>query len=370
MPSKHPRSSRMAARRTNFTSKSDLQSEGEFIHDEVSTMSSTDDAPTQSAPSPTRTPSTPSTNSASKSEEKSLARIMATYGSPGSSSNPAVWGYGENTHSTPFTVQDAEEQFPRLQVVPTERSPPTSQQSTVSSSSALPHATPRFSLSPRRTRTPAPTPPVIVVKLDAATQTSTPTTLTAAARSLIRANPAAALLASSIMHQAASAIQRRFKRHVTRTEFFRKKAESLIARQENIHFAKYLSRVLALHSFYFGGMGTLDSPGNHPQTAENHSKHKHEPKFGGFPLSVVDARALQLARTQHRRSSRAYLRAKSACSEIQVGQLSMHQRRMVQVHLLARTRKRRRPYRPTIRPTCRHAITICQSRRENASAKP
>ena len=28
----------MAARRTNFTSKSDLQSEGEFIHDEVSTM--------------------------------------------------------------------------------------------------------------------------------------------------------------------------------------------------------------------------------------------------------------------------------------------------------------------------------------------
>ena len=259
-------------------------------------MSSTDDAPTQSAPSPTRTPSTPSTNSASESaEKKSLAQIMATYGSPGSSSNPAVWGYGENTHSTPFTVQDAEEQFPRLQVVPTERSPPTSQQSTVSSSSALPHATPRFSLSPRRTRTPAPTPPAIVVKLDAATQTSTPTTLTAAARSLIRANPAAALLASSIMHQAASAIQRRFKRHVTRTEFFRKKAESLIARQENIHFAKYLSRVLALHSFYFGGMGTLDSPGNHPQTAENHSELQHKQKFGGFPLSVVDARALQLS---------------------------------------------------------------------------
>ena len=219
---------------------------------------------------------------------------MATYGSPGSSSNPAVWGYGENTHSTPFTVQDAEEQFPRLQVVPTERSPPTPQQSTVSSSSALPHATPRFSLSPRRTRTPAPTPPAIVVKLYAATQTSTPTTLTAAARSLIRANPAAALLASSIMHQAASAIQRRFKRHVTRTEFFRKKAESLIARQENIHFAKYLSRVLALHSFYFGGMGTLDSPENHKQTAEKHSELQHKKKFGGFPLSIVDARALKL----------------------------------------------------------------------------
>ena len=89
------------------------------------------------------------------------------------------------------------------------------------------------------------------------------------------------------MHQAASAIQRRFKRHVTRTEFFRKKAESLIARQENIHFAKYLSRVLALHSFYFGGMGTLDSP-------ENHSELQHKKKFGGFPLSIVDARALKL----------------------------------------------------------------------------
>ena len=190
MPSKHPRSSRMAARRTNFTSKSDLRSEGEFIHDEVSTMPSTDDAPTQSAPSRTRTPSTPSTNSASESAEKnSLAQMMATYISSNSSSNPAVWGYGENTHSTPFTAQDAEEQFPRLQVVPTERSPPTSQQSAVSSSSALLHATPRFSLSPRRTRTTAQTPPAIVVKLDAATQTSTPTTLTAAARSLIRANP-------------------------------------------------------------------------------------------------------------------------------------------------------------------------------------
>ena len=258
----------------------------DHIHDEVSTMSSTDDAPTQSAPSPTRTPSTPSTNSASKSEEKSLAQIMATYGSPGSSSNPAVWDYGENTQSTPFTVQDAEEQFPRLQVVPTERSPPTSQQPTVSSSSALPHATPRFSLPPRRTRTPAPTPPVIVVKLDAATQTSTPTTLTAAARSLIRANPAAALLASSIMHQAASTIQRRFKRHFSRTEVFRKKAKSLIVHQENAHFARYLSRVLALQSFHFGDK-TLGSPANH-------SELQHEPKFGGFPLSIVNARAREL----------------------------------------------------------------------------
>ena len=182
MTSKHPRSSRMAARRTNFTSKSDLRSEGEFIHDEVSTMSSTDDAPTHSAPSPTPTPSTPSTSSASESKEKSLTQIMATYGSPGSSSNPAVWGYGENIHSTPFTVQDAEEQFPRLQVVPTERSPTTPQQSTVSSSSALPHATPRFSLPPRRRRSPVDT----ATMVDASTQTTTATTLTAAARSLIR----------------------------------------------------------------------------------------------------------------------------------------------------------------------------------------
>ena len=90
------------------------------------------------------------------------------------------------------------------------------------------------------------------------------------------------------MHQVATAIQRRFKRHVTRTEFFRKKAESLIERQENIHFDKYLSRVLALHSFHFGGMA-LDSP-------ENHSELQHKQKFGGFPLSVVDARALQLTR--------------------------------------------------------------------------
>ena len=254
------------------------------MYDEVSVMSSTDDAPTQSAPSPTRTPSTPSTNSASKSEEKSLARIMATYGSPGSSSNPAVWGYGENTHSTPFTVQDAEEQFPRLQVVPTERSPPTSQQSTVSSSSALPHATPRFSLSPRRTRTPALIPSAIVVKLDAATQTSTLTTLLATASSLIRANPAAVLLASSMMNQAAPTIQRRFKRHVTRTEFFRKKAESFIQRQENNHFAIYLSRVLALQSFI------VESSAPQITTTEQ----GHERKFGGFSLSAIDARALEL----------------------------------------------------------------------------
>ena len=51
MPTKHPRSSRMAARRTNFTSKSDIASEGGVMRDEVSTISSTDDAPTHSAPS-------------------------------------------------------------------------------------------------------------------------------------------------------------------------------------------------------------------------------------------------------------------------------------------------------------------------------
>ena len=104
MPSKlaaHPRSSRMAARRTNFTSKSDLASEGGVIHDEVSTMSSADDAPTHSAPSPTLTPSAPSSNSLESAEKKSLAQIMATYGSPNSSSNPGVWGNGGNIPTTP-----------------------------------------------------------------------------------------------------------------------------------------------------------------------------------------------------------------------------------------------------------------------------
>ena len=114
MPHKHPRSSRMAARRTNFTSKSDIASEGEFIHDEVSTISSIDDAPTHSAPSPSPTPSTPSSNSLKSAEKKSLAQIMATYGSSNPSSNPGAWGSGENTHSTPVTVPGAEEQFPRL----------------------------------------------------------------------------------------------------------------------------------------------------------------------------------------------------------------------------------------------------------------
>ena len=288
MPRKHPRSSRMAARRTNFTSKSDIASEGEFIHDEVSTMPSTDDAPTYSAPSPTPTPSAPSSNSLKSAEEKSLAQIMATYGSPGSSSNPGVWGNGEITHSTPFTAPGVEEQFPRLHEHQRKHASTSQQSNKITDSPALPHATPRFSLSPRRTLTPAPTPPAIVVKLDAATQTSTPTTLLATALSLIRANPAAALLASSIMHQAAPTIQRRFKRHVTRTEFFCKKAESLLVHQENAPFARYLSRVLALQSFHFGDK-TIDSPASHPEL-------QHEPKFGGFPLSIVDAHAFKLTR--------------------------------------------------------------------------
>ena len=97
MPTKHPRSSRMAARRTNFTSKSDIASEGEFIHDEVSTISSIDDAPTHSAPSPTPTPSTPSSNSLKSAEKKSLAQIMATYGSSNPSSNPGAWGSSQRS---------------------------------------------------------------------------------------------------------------------------------------------------------------------------------------------------------------------------------------------------------------------------------
>ena len=43
----------------------------------------------------------------------------------------------------------------------------------------------------------------------------------------------------------------------------------------------------------------------------------------------------------------------------------MHQRRMVQVHLLARTRKRRRH---SIRHSCQNAVAICQARHDNADA--
>ena len=288
MPSKHPRSSRMAARRTNFTSKSDVASEGEFIHNEVPNMSSTDDAPTHCAPSPTPTPSTPSSNPLESAEKKSLAQILATYGSPGSSSNLGVWGNGDNTHSTPFTVSGMEEQFPRLREHQCKHASTFQQSNKATSSPAPPHATPRFSLSPRRTRTPALIPPAIVAKLDDATQTSTPTTLIATAQSFIRANPAAALLASSMMRQAASTIQRRFKRHVTRTEFFRKKAESFIERPKNIHFARYLSRVSALEYFHF------DDRKLNGSKWEQRNKLQHEPKMGGFPLSMADARALEL----------------------------------------------------------------------------
>ena len=191
MPNKHPRSSRIAARRTNFTSKSGIASEGECIHDEVSTTSSTDDAPTHSALSPTPTPSTHSSNLLESAEKKSLAQIMATYGSLSSSSNPGVWGNGDNTHSTPFTVPGVEEQFPRLHEHQRKHASTSQQSNKATSSPVPPHATPRFSPSPRRTRTPAPIPPAIVVKLDSATQTSTRTTLLATALSLIRANPAA-----------------------------------------------------------------------------------------------------------------------------------------------------------------------------------
>ena len=139
---------------------------------------------------------------------------MATYGSPNSSSYPGVWGNGGNTHSTPFTVPGVEEQLPRLHEHQRTHASTSQQSNTATSAPAPPHATPRFSLSPRRTRIPAPIPPAIVVKLDAATQTSAPTTLIATALRLVRANYAAALLASSTMHQAASTIQRRFKRRI------------------------------------------------------------------------------------------------------------------------------------------------------------
>ena len=44
--------------------------------------------------------------------------------------------------------------------------------------------------------------------------------------------------------------------------------------------------MLALQSFHFGDK-TLDSPANH-------SELQHEPKFGGFPLSIVNVRAREL----------------------------------------------------------------------------
>ena len=75
-----------------------------------------------------------------------------------------------------------------------------------------------------------------------------------------------------------------------RISFARKRNRSYnaIQRQENIHFARYLSRVLALQSFHFG-YRKLDG-----SKWEQRNKLQHEPKFGEFPLSMVDARALEL----------------------------------------------------------------------------
>ena len=86
------------------------------------------------------------------------------------------------------------------------------------------------------------------------------------------------------MHQAASTIQRRFKRHITRTEYFRKIAESSIEQQENDHFATYLSRVLEFQYFI------IESSAPQITTMEQGL----ERKFGGFPLSAIDARARKL----------------------------------------------------------------------------
>ena len=97
----------------------------------------------------------------------------------------------------------------------------------------------------------------------------------------------------------------------------------------------------------------------------------------GFPLSLIDARARELTVISPKakclpsemtigQCSRACLRAAAAFSQSLSGQVSIHQRRVVQVHILARTRKRRRL---SIRPTCQHAVAICPARHDNASTK-
>ena len=48
-----------------------------------------------------------SSNSLESAEKMPLAQTMATYASP-NSSNPGVWGNGDNTHSAPFTAPGVE----------------------------------------------------------------------------------------------------------------------------------------------------------------------------------------------------------------------------------------------------------------------
>ena len=233
----------MAARRTNFTSKSDIASEGElFATKYLLYLRSTTCPHTARRPRRRRADAFGAFNKFTRVSREIVSctnngdiRIVE-FNQPG---HMGQWS------QHPLVVSGVEEQFPRLHTHQRKHAS-IFQQSNKATSTPAP-----FSLPLRRT--PAPTPTTVasaIVKLDAATQTSTPTTLTAAAQSLIQANPAA-IIASSMMHQAATAIQRRFERPVTRTEFFRKKAESLIEHQENIQFARYLSCVLALQSFHF-----------------------------------------------------------------------------------------------------------------------
>ena len=288
MPHRHAaRSNRAARRRANFTTRADFSSAGEYEcdeRDETSPPSSVGDISRPGAPIPTPTPFPTSTES-KMSFSVELTKNSHCDLSP---NVKAVWGNGEDAAS-----KSVDEESPPLiarQVTPlTSLSSHTSPKS--ATKAATPQATPRFSLPPRRRKSPlALKDSKVVTMVDASTQTETASTLTSVALSFIKINSGAALLASSMMHQAATAIQRRFKRHVTRTEFFRKKAESSIKHQENIQFARYLSRVLALHSLHLG-----DKKINYSwECRTDATELQREPKFGGIPLSLVDARALEL----------------------------------------------------------------------------
>ena len=85
------------------------------------------------------------------------------------------------------------------------------------------------------------------------------------------------------MHQqAASTIQHHFKRKIVKTDYFRKIVGASIERQENVHFARYLSRILAVQNLII-----YDYNASCPV-------HTAVPGFGGYQISEVDARVLEL----------------------------------------------------------------------------
>ena len=87
--------------------------------------------------------------------------------------------------------------------------------------------------------------------------------------------------------------------------------------------------------------------------------------FRSPPLTPMHVSSPSLtSRDDYLQCSRSYLRAAAACSQSLIGQVPMHKRRVVQVHLLTRIRKRRKL---SIRPTCQHAVAVCPARHDNAS---